>query len=83
MVVLTGTRKDGTVNQWCVVAFKLVSAFPETAKGQGPEDLKGSPSERIHSPHCHVHLLSMSSKSGCCTDGARCGHLNILGRGEM
>lgn len=66
MVVPTRTRKDGTVNQWCVVAFKLVSAFPEllAARGQGPGDLKGSPSERIHSPCCHVHLLSMSTKSG-------------------
>lgn len=66
MVVPTRTRKDGTMNQWCVVAFKLVSAFPELleAMGQGPGDLKGSPSERIHSPRCHVHLLSMSAKSG-------------------
>ena len=48
MVVPTRTRKDGTVNQWCVVAFKLVSATPEllAARGQGPGDLKGSPSER-------------------------------------
>lgn len=65
MVVPTRTRKDGTVNQWCVVAFKLVSATPEllAARGQGPGDLKGSPSERIHSPRCHVPLLSMSAKS--------------------
>jgi len=73
MVVLTGTRKDGTVNQWCVVAFKLVSAFPEllAARGQGPAlDVT-----------CICCLWAQSQ--ACCIDGAMCGHLNMLGRGEM
>lgn len=40
MVVLFGTRKGGTMNQWYVVACKLVSTFPELLVASGAKAQK-------------------------------------------